>query len=85
VLDYAKRLGYSESTLSRACVAATGYTAKQAIDLRVALEARRMLVHSDATVAQIGHRLGFSEPTNFVKFFRRTCGVTPLDFRSRTA
>ncbi|MCJ0764840.1 helix-turn-helix transcriptional regulator [Variovorax terrae] len=82
VLDYARRLGYSESTLSRACLAAAGHTAKQALDLRIALEAKRLLVHSDETVVQIGHRLGFSEPTNFVKFFKRLAGVTPLEFRA---
>jgi len=83
--DYARRIGYSESTLSRACLAAVGHTAKHALDLRVALEAKRLLVHSDASVVQIGHRLGFSEPTNFVKFFRRLAGATPLEFRGRNA
>jgi AraC-like DNA-binding protein len=81
VLDYAKRLGFSESTLSRACVATVGRTAKNEIDGRVALEAKRLLVHSQATALQIGHQLGFTEPTNFVKFFRRNCGCTPLEFR----
>lgn len=81
VLDYARRLGYSESTLSRACLATAGHTAKHALDLRIALEAKRLLAHSEATVAQVGHRLGFSEPTNFVKFFRRMAGTTPLEFR----
>lgn len=81
VLDFAKRIGYSESTLSRACVATVGRTAKEVIDLRIALEAKRLLVHSQATAAQIGHQLGFAEPTNFVKFFRRMEGVTPLEFR----
>lgn len=82
VLDYARRIGYSESTLSRACVAAIGHTAKIAIDRRVALEAKRLLVHSDASVAHIGHRLGFGEATNFVKFFRRMEGATPQAFRA---
>jgi len=81
VLDYAKRIGYSESTLSRACLATVGRTAKETIDLRVALEAKRLLVHSQVTAAQIGHQLGFAEATNFVKFFRRMEGVTPLEFR----
>lgn len=85
VLDYARRIGYSESTISRACLAAAGRTAKQIIDLRVALEAKRLLVHSRATVAQIGHQLGFAEPTNFVKFFRRMEGTTPQEFRVRAA
>lgn len=81
VLDHAKRLGYSESTLSRACVQVVGLTAKQVIDRRVALEAKRLLAHSQMPVAHIGHQLGFSEPTNFVKFFRRLCGETPQSFR----
>lgn len=85
VLDYARRLGYSESTLSRACLSAVGHTAKHALDLRIALEAKRLLVHSNETVVQIGHRLGFSEPTNFVKFFKRLVDTTPRDFRSRAA
>ena len=82
VLDYAERLGFSESTLSRACIATVGRSAKQEIDRRVALEAKRLLVHSQATVVQIGHWLGFTEPTNFVKFFKRNAGGTPLEFRS---
>jgi AraC-like DNA-binding protein len=82
VRDLARRIGYSESTLARACLSASGLTAKAAIDGRVALEAKRLLAHTDATVLEIGHRLGFSEPTNFVKFFRRTAGTTPLAFRA---
>ncbi|WP_407368149.1 AraC family transcriptional regulator [Xanthomonas campestris pv. campestris] len=81
VLDLAQRLGYSESTLSRASLASTGRTAKQAIDERIALEAKRLLVHSHASSAHIGHQLGFSEPTNFTKFFKRTVGCTPLEFQ----
>lgn len=38
-------------------------------------------MHSLAAVAEIAHQLGFSESTNFVKFFRRQLGVTPTAFR----
>jgi AraC-like DNA-binding protein len=83
VAEYARRLGYSESTLNRACRAATGYTAKVLLDRRIAMEAARMLVHSPASVTEVGHALGFSEPTNFVRFFVRLVGSTPTRFRSR--
>lgn len=82
VLDYAKRLGYSQSTLSRACLAIRGRSAKQLIDRRLVLEAKRFLVHSRATTLEISHRLGFTEPTNFVKFFKRLEGTTPQEFRA---
>jgi len=82
VLDMAGRIGFSESTLSRACVTAAGRTAKEVIDQRIALEAKRLLVHSKASIAEIAHELGFTEPTNFVKFFKRTALATPVAFRA---
>ncbi|MGW3953117.1 helix-turn-helix domain-containing protein [Streptomyces sp. NPDC004752] len=79
--DYARRLGYTVKTLTRACLAATGQSVKQVIDARVALEAQRLLAHTDEPVAGIARRLGFTEPTNFGKFFTRHTGATPGDFR----
>ena len=83
VLDYANRLGYSQSTVSRACIAMAGHTAKDAIDKRIALEAKRLLIHSQTRVAYIGYQLGFADATNFVKFFRRMVGTTPLEYRAK--
>ena len=79
--DYAARLGYSLKTLNRACQRATGHTAKHLIDARVALEAKRLLVHTDVPVVTISRRLGFTVPTNFGKFFVRATGHTPGAFR----
>ncbi|MFD8766829.1 AraC family transcriptional regulator [Streptomyces mirabilis] len=78
---YADRLGYSLKTLNRSCQRATGHTAKHLIDARVTLEAKRLLAHTDAPVSAISHRLGFTEPTNFSKFFTRATGRTPGAFR----
>ncbi|WP_226967174.1 helix-turn-helix domain-containing protein [Streptomyces phaeolivaceus] len=79
--DYATRLGYSLKTLNRSCQRATGHTAKQLIDARVTLEAKRLLAHTDLPVASISRRLGFTEPTNFSKFFTRATGQAPGYFR----
>ena len=78
---YAHRLGYAQSTISRACKRAEGFSAKIIIDQRIILEAKRMLVHSPLSIAEIGYNLGFSEATNFNKFFRRLEGTTPQLFR----
>lgn len=45
----------------------------------------RMLRESDATVAQIALRLGFSDSANFSRAFRRAVGVTPSVYRQRAA
>jgi AraC-like DNA-binding protein len=82
VEDYAERLGCSVRTLTRASLAVTGRTAKQAVDDRVALEARRLLACTPLSVAEIGRRLGFPEPTNFGRFFHREAGMSPGAFRA---
>lgn len=82
VEDYAAQLGCSVRTLTRACLAATGRSAKQVIDERVALQASRLLAATDEPIAGIGRRLGFPEPTNFGRFFTREVGVSPGAFRA---
>ncbi|MET8370560.1 helix-turn-helix domain-containing protein [Micromonospora profundi] len=82
VEDYAIALGCSVRTLTRACLAVTGRSAKQVIDERVALQAGRLLAATDEPIAQIGRQLGFSEPTNFGRFFTRETGTSPGAFRA---
>ncbi|PZF92223.1 helix-turn-helix transcriptional regulator [Micromonospora deserti] len=82
VEDYAARLGCSVRTLTRACLAVTGRSAKQMVDERVALQASRLLAATDEPIARIGRRLGFSEPTNFGRFFTREVGMSPGAFRA---
>lgn len=75
--ERAQRLGYSARTISRACLEVSGRTAKQLVDERVVLEARRLLSQPGASVASVGHTLGFSEQTNFAKYFRRHMDQSP--------
>ncbi|MEH1012932.1 AraC family transcriptional regulator [Micromonospora sp. CPCC 206060] len=82
VEDYATTLGCSVRTLTRACLAVTGHSAKQVIDQRVALAAMRLLVATDEPIAAVGRRLGFPEPTNFGRFFVREVGLSPGAFRA---
>jgi AraC-like DNA-binding protein len=79
--DYAEALAYSPRTLSRATLAAVGMPAKEYIDRRVILEAKRLLACSSVPAARIGERLGFTSATNFNKFFAQRAGTTPINFR----
>jgi AraC-like DNA-binding protein len=82
VEDYAEALGCSVRTLTRASLSVAGRTAKQVVDDRVALEARRLLACTPMSVAEVGRHLGFPEPTNFGRFFHREVGTSPGQFRS---
>ncbi len=81
VADYARALALSEKTLTRICTSISGKPPARFVEARLLLEAKRLLVHSDLSSAAVAMQLGFDEPTNFTKFFRRLAGVTPLDFR----
>lgn len=81
VVDLARHLGYSSRTLDRACHQVSGQTAKQVLDERVALEIRRLLTHTDQSVARIGADFGFFDPSNFSKFVKRHLGGVPGDIR----
>jgi AraC-like DNA-binding protein len=85
VAHYANRMGCSEKSLTRAAMQSAGVTAKAVIASRINLEAKRMLVHSTMSVTLIAEQLGFDDPTNFVKFFRREAHCTPREFRQRHA
>jgi len=85
VADYARALGYSTKTLGRACLAAAGASPKDVIERRVVLEAKRLLAHTRRPVGTIAAEIGFSESTNFVKFFRRLENQTPSEFRAAHA
>jgi AraC-like DNA-binding protein len=81
VEDYARALGYSGRTLSRATLANAGTSAKEFVDRRVVLEAKRLLAHGDRTAAQISEQLGFVNPSQFSKYFTHRTGQSPIEFR----
>jgi AraC-like DNA-binding protein len=41
------------------------------------------LLHTELPVAEIADRLGFSDASYFVRFFKRLAGTTPRAFRAR--
>jgi AraC-like DNA-binding protein len=83
VSNYAEKLHVTEKRLNKATAAILGKSPKQLIDERVNLEAKRLLAYTTDTVKEIGFTLGFDEPTNFIKYFRKHNGVTPIEFREQ--
>ena len=84
VNDYADRLGYSSRTLNRLARQNTGLSAKELIDERVVLEAKRLLSHGDGSVSEVANALGFEDASNFSSYFRRHTHMTPGTFRTRS-
>jgi AraC family transcriptional regulator, transcriptional activator of pobA len=83
VHEAADYLDLSPQNLNAICRKVTGKSASELIIEQVILEAKRYLLHSDKTVSEIAFTLNFSDPSHFVKYFKKSAGETPQTFRSR--
>lgn len=81
--EHARRLGLSAAHLNALCRRLADQSALQIINQRLLLEAKRGLVYTTMTVNQLSDSLGFSEPAYFTRFFKRTAGVSPRQFREQ--
>jgi AraC family transcriptional activator of pobA len=82
VRDYAQALGVTTSRLNESLRLETGLTAGILIRARLLLEAKRLLLHSELTMAEIGYELGFEDPSYFSRFIRRELKTSPAELRS---
>jgi AraC-like DNA-binding protein len=80
---YAKEMIISEKRLNQATSKLLGKTSKEIIDDRILLEAKRILAHTTESVKEICYYLGFEEPTNFIKYFKKHSNFTPTEFREK--
>ena len=80
---YAKEIIITEKRLNQATTKILDKSPKELIDERVLLEAKRILAHTTESVKEISYQLGFEEPTNFIKYFKKHTSVTPTEFREQ--
>jgi AraC-like DNA-binding protein len=81
VETYADTLGVSPGHLRDIVRATTGLTPGQMIRDRLIIEAKRLLLYSEMTVAEIGYALSFDDPSYFGRFFKRETKKSPKQFR----
>jgi AraC family transcriptional regulator, transcriptional activator of pobA len=78
---YALMISVSEKKLNKATNLVLGKSPKEIIDERVVLEAKRLLAHTSNSIKEVGFELGFDEPTNFIKYFKKHVSKTPIEFK----
>lgn len=81
--DYAAELSVTPDHLNRVVKSLIGKNAKEVIQSRIILAAKRLLYFSDLSTKEIGYKLGFSEPANFSAFFKNCTGVSPSQFMEK--
>nr|WP_272490652.1 helix-turn-helix domain-containing protein [Mesobacterium pallidum] len=82
---YARELGASTQRLNAACKARAGRTASEVLYDRILVEAKRCLLYTEMTVAEIGHAIGYDDPAYFNRFFSQRVGRPPGTYRAEAA
>jgi AraC family transcriptional regulator, transcriptional activator of pobA len=78
----AKAMKRTPSYITTMLTRATGRSAVAWIIAGRMAEARRHLLHSGDSVDAIAERVGYADPTHFIRLFRRTHGATPAAWRA---
>lgn len=81
--DVAAAVRRSPAYVTRSLTRATGRSAVEWIISGRMAEARRRLASSDELVEVIAERVGYADPTHFIRLFRRQHGVTPSVWRAQ--
>ncbi|MGE3800458.1 MAG: helix-turn-helix transcriptional regulator [Candidatus Kapaibacterium sp.] len=81
VSAYANALNVTPGHLNDVVKKVTGRTVSSMIQERILLEAKRLLAHSNHSIKEVAHALGFDDPSYFTRFFRERAGEAPGGFR----
>ncbi|MFP9112977.1 helix-turn-helix domain-containing protein [Flavobacterium sp. RHBU_3] len=55
----------------------------EVMEERILAESVTLIKETTLSIAEIGQKFGYDEPTNFTKFFKSMTGITPLQYRKR--
>jgi AraC family transcriptional regulator, transcriptional activator of pobA len=80
--DYARELNITPNYLNALCQEFFNKTVSEIIQERVILEAKRMLMHTNLGISEIGYKLGFNDNSYFGRYFKKIVGMTPKSFRN---
>ncbi|WP_117590769.1 AraC family transcriptional regulator [Chryseobacterium sp. Leaf405] len=79
--EFAERISIHVNYLNRCLKKVTGKTTREHITERLNAEAKILLRHTDWSVSEISHSLGFDDLAHFNKFFKKQTGLNPISFR----
>jgi AraC family transcriptional regulator, transcriptional activator of pobA len=80
---YSDMLGFSSKKLNSIVKYITNKSVKVFIDDVIIIKAKKHLLYSDLSVKETAFKLGFNDPSNLYKYFKKHTKLTPEAFRKR--
>jgi AraC-like DNA-binding protein len=78
---YAEKLFMSSRNLNLICQNILHQSVSEIIETRKLIEAKKLLINTDMTIAEIGFELGYKEKAYFSNVFKKKAGQPPSTFR----
>jgi len=83
VSEYADLLMITPKALNKRIVKVHGVGPNEIIKDRITLEAKRLLAHTSMSVKEIGYKLGYDDPSYFIRLFTNQVSQSPQNFRMK--
>ncbi len=80
---YAERMNISERQLSYLCKKTVNKKPSEIMLERIILEAKRLIIHSDLSIAAISEELNYNDSSYFIRLFKKATKQTPEQFRRK--
>lgn len=77
---YTKMLNVSRGFLNKICRQFSGLSAQQMLHHKIISEIKKQL-HQNKSAKEICYEFGFSDPSNFNRFFKKMTQITPQQYR----
>jgi AraC family transcriptional activator of pobA len=81
--EYAELLYITPNHLNALCKDIIGMSAGEVIREHIILEAKRLLINQNLSIAEISDQLNYSDQSYFIKLFKKHEGITPERFRKQ--
>ena len=78
---FAKTLGITQTHLNRVCHTVADTSALNVVQEFMLNEAKKYLLNTSYSVAEVAYFLNFNDPAYFSRFFKKRVGVAPGEFR----
>ena len=85
VSGYAERLGISPSYLNKLVRTQTRHSAMDWVEISRVNWAKSLLKDTDRSIGEVSVAIGVDDPSYFTRFFRKSTGMTPSEFRHQMA
>jgi transcriptional regulator GlxA family with amidase domain len=85
VARMAEHAGLTSRTFARRFRASTGYEPMDYVQSLRIEEAKQLLETGNLAVEDVGHAVGYEDPTSFRRLFKRRAGLTPAAYRRKFA